>query len=200
MVILYRETKMFKHRLQTFLSLIFFTSCLTVIHAGERVNLLKNPSFSDGFAAWRVWAPADTPQPLKFSTDPAGADGSPCVYLQGFPKSGCVFQSVEPVEYGATYRLVFRFKTEMQTGQATGEIKYQTDKEIKPALWYETDKAHWAKSEPVTGKLDGWKTCEVEIKVPSDTNIKKIVPFIGVTGQSPEDRFFIDAVEFFIVK
>lgn len=180
--------------------LLIFAAFKTANGGGERVNLIKNPSFSDGFKEWRTWAPADTPQPLKFLSDMAGADGSPCVYLQGFPKSGCIFQYIEPVEYGATYRLVFRFKTEMQTGQATGEIKYQTDKEIRPALWYETDKARWTKSEPIAGKLEGWKTCEVQIRVPSDPNIKKIVPFIGVTGQSPEDRFFVDAVEFFIVR
>lgn len=186
------------------LILCFFVVCLAVMAEEEKnnkENLLKNPTFQDAFAGWGSWASSDTPSSAGVKIDnKSGADDTMCLYLQGFPSGGCIFQSIQPVQYGAKYRFKFKFKTEMKTGQAMGEIRYQTSKEIKPALWYETKDAKWSKSEPISGTLTGWKTCEIETVVPEDPNIKKIVPFISVSKQSPDDKFYIDATEFYIVK
>ncbi|MCM8777617.1 MAG: carbohydrate binding domain-containing protein [Candidatus Omnitrophica bacterium] len=186
------------------LVLCFFIICLALMseeEKGSKENLLKNPTFQDGFAGWQSWASSDTPPLAGLKIDNKnGADDTMCVYMQGFSGAGCIYQCIQPVQYGARYKLKFQFKTEMKTGQAIGEIRYQTAKEINPALWYQTKDAKWSKSEPISGTLTGWKTCEIEIVVPEDQNIKAIVPFISVTKQSPEDKFYIDAVEFYIVK
>ncbi|MDD3927142.1 MAG: hypothetical protein PHT33_10860 [bacterium] len=166
---------------------------------GVAPNLVVNPTFKDFYTSWHRWAPSGVPADGFKADNRAGADDNFSVYMQGFDKSACLYQRVEATP-GAKYRLRFKYRTAMKEGTAQVSLRFQVDKEILPQLWYQTDEAKWTQAPIIKGQTDKWESCELEIKVPEDKKIKYVVPMFAVGKQAPDDKFYVDAVEFYVIK
>lgn len=162
-------------------------------------NLIANPTFKEFYTGWMRWAPSGVSVDGFKADNRKGADDNFCVFLQGFDKSGCLYQRIEAV-HGAKYRLKFKYRSEMKEGAAVASLRFQAEKEVLPQLWYQTDEAKWVLAPEIKGKSDKWESCELEIKVPEDKKIKYVVPMFSVGKQAPDDKFYVDAVELCVVK